>query len=97
MVGERARTVVVSPSLYERAKCGYGYLHIGSNNREAAHGTMVHVILKNAQRAQNSNFDHGSGNSDVGQFCKWRCMSLGNYSIEKGICANSFVTKALVA
>ena len=31
---------------------------------------------------------------DVGQFCKQRCMFLGNYSIEKGICANSFVSKA---
>ena len=37
------------------------------------------------------------GNSDVGQFREWQCTSLGNYSIEKGICANSFVSEALVA
>ena len=53
--------------------------------------------LKKVRRVQNSNFDHGGGNSNVGRFREWRCMSLGNYSIEKGVCANSFVSKALVA
>ena len=52
---------------------------------------------KKARRVRNSDFDHGGGNSDVGWFCEQRCMSLGNYTIVKGVCIDSFVSKALVA